>query len=263
VTGCPGRVHVFDLKYGKGIEVEVENNPQLLYYALCAYSKQIGAIEVVLTIIQPRISGKTIKSITYTHKEMMDFAEKLRLAVNAVDEEPQQYNPGPKQCQWCAGSAICPAKARNFQALTNIEAETPLTVIEQKVEDLTIEQLGQIYTNKKMLEKWLGDVEKHVTRLMRDGTKVPGTKMVRQKKNRVIQNPTQAAKTLKKAGFKEKDFMTKPKILSPAKLEGIGIPEAIVASIAFKPEGDLVIAPLSDNRQDEKILMKPKTKGNK
>lgn len=51
-------VHVFDFKYGKGVQVDAEQNPQMLLYALGAYAayKMLYPIEqICMTIVQPRI----------------------------------------------------------------------------------------------------------------------------------------------------------------------------------------------------------------
>ena len=54
-----GIMDVMDLKYGKGIQVEAENNPQLKLYALGAlreYELMYDIHTVRLTIIQPRLN---------------------------------------------------------------------------------------------------------------------------------------------------------------------------------------------------------------
>ena len=51
-------VHVFDFKYGKGVQVDAEQNPQMMLYALGAYNtyKMLYPItNIQMTIIQPRI----------------------------------------------------------------------------------------------------------------------------------------------------------------------------------------------------------------
>lgn len=61
-------LHIVDLKYGKGVIVEVEENAQELYYALACYEtfEEIAADvrEIRLVIVQPRIDGARTKEWT-------------------------------------------------------------------------------------------------------------------------------------------------------------------------------------------------------
>lgn len=56
-----GVLHIIDFKYGKGVPVSAEGNPQLSLYALGAYEayKILYPIErIELHIVQPRISDE-------------------------------------------------------------------------------------------------------------------------------------------------------------------------------------------------------------
>ena len=50
-------LHIIDFKYGRGVLVEAENNPQMMLYALGAlhvYDSLYDITEVAMTVYQPR-----------------------------------------------------------------------------------------------------------------------------------------------------------------------------------------------------------------
>jgi len=80
-----GHLEIIDYKHGEGKYVEVENNLQLLYYALGAYhnfKKQISNISfysITLTIVQPRFKGADpIRSWEIDEKTLLEFEDTLR-----------------------------------------------------------------------------------------------------------------------------------------------------------------------------------------
>ena len=69
-------LYVIDFKYGKGVPVSAEGNPQLSLYALGAYEayKILYPItEVQLAIVQPRLDS--ISEWGCTVEELLEFGE--------------------------------------------------------------------------------------------------------------------------------------------------------------------------------------------
>jgi hypothetical protein len=251
-SAAEGTLYVFDLKYGKGLEVETEDNPQLLYYALGGWNT-CYANKVCLSIVQPRIEGETIKRVNYSADYMLNFTDKLREAVKRVEEQKTTYIPGEKQCQWCLAASICPEKIKQFSSVTTIEPHYELTESNlPNIDNLTIMELSTIYNNSKMLKKWLDDVKDMCTELLKKGENVPKCKLVEQRKNRVFANPKDAEAELRANGFKVKDIKTS-KLKSPAQLEKLGVDKKLINELTFTPKGDLVIANQSDRRKPIKI----------
>jgi hypothetical protein len=246
-------LYVFDLKYGAGVEVDVEENPQLMYYALAGWSTCF-ANTVKLTIVQPRVDNSR-KSITYTALEMDKFADQLTKAIDHVDEDPERYIPGPKQCRWCNASAVCPAQARAFGAITNIE---PKAVLGQDAlplpATLTNSQAGIIFANSPQLKKWLDDVSAHVRNLCLNGEDIQDAKIVEQSKNRVYKNPKDAEAAVRKAGHLVKDIMVS-KLKSPAQLQKAGVTRKLIDSLTITPKGAMVVVPITDKRPAVKLQL--------
>ena len=69
-------IEVIDLKYGKGVPVSAENNPQLKIYALGALSAVDGLVEpkkVKMVIYQPRLDN--ISVVEMPVKELLKWAK--------------------------------------------------------------------------------------------------------------------------------------------------------------------------------------------
>ena len=74
-------LHVIDFKFGKGVPVSVENNPQLKLYGLGALKKygllyQITDVE--LTIFQPRAAGDTVKEWSIPADKLIEWGENIK-----------------------------------------------------------------------------------------------------------------------------------------------------------------------------------------
>lgn len=111
-----------DLKYGRGVQVYAEKNPQLMLYALGALD-EFGLLyefdTVRLVIHQPRLDH--LDEWTCSVEELREF-EKVALAAGRLALEVHEsgvlgqgehyltyLQPGDKQCQFCKAKGDCPA----------------------------------------------------------------------------------------------------------------------------------------------------------
>jgi hypothetical protein len=256
-------LYVFDLKYGKGKSVDVEGNRQLMYYALGAREQFVTPPrEICMTIVQPRIEGEQIKSTWYTNQDLDTFEKELKLALFEVDQNPDFCNPSQDACQWCNAKAICPALKDQFELITGT-APTALDPELPNVDIMTNDELAIIFANMSVLTGWLKAVHTRCFQKAKDGMPVPGTKLVEQRKNRVVRNQKEAIKFLQRKRYKGKrlkldDIMEPRKLKSPAKLEAMKkIPKEDIEVIAFKPEGQIVLAKDTDKRETKRVGMDP------
>ena len=87
------RMHVIDLKYGQGVLVESEENPQMMLYALGAldlFGDLYNFEEVSLTIFQPRRDNISTWNTTVSHlREWAD--ESVIIYAGAVTSAMQAY----------------------------------------------------------------------------------------------------------------------------------------------------------------------------
>lgn len=123
---------VVDLKYGTGIQVSAENNPQLMHYGLAAMLEyeQLAKWKTVRGIIsQPRRDH--VSEAVYTRKELLAFGKRAKAAakehrriggLQAVDLWGWgKLKAGKKTCRWCVRKKTCPENARFQLAETQVE----------------------------------------------------------------------------------------------------------------------------------------------
>lgn len=191
----PGRdvLHVADFKYGRGIVVEAENNPQLLAYGLGAVSSLLDQYwrqrlqEIQLHVVQPRLGDAGLKTWTLTLDELETWArETLMPVVHALvdlsipDDTP--LNPGT-WCQFCPVRVECPALHAQSQAM----AKQAFAQNANALPLLTNEDLGRILTQADMVEPWLEEVRNLALDRLKFGGDIPGWKMVAKRGHRVWQ----------------------------------------------------------------------------
>lgn len=107
-------LHVVDFKYGKGVTVEADENPQLLLYAAGAarrhHNQKIRKLTV--HIVQPRaphVKGP-VREYEIDLIDLFEFEHELAKAAAATDAPDAMLVPGP----WCHDTfcklqAVCPA----------------------------------------------------------------------------------------------------------------------------------------------------------
>lgn len=108
---------VGDLKYGRGVQVWAEENPQLMLYGLGAVD-EFGLLydfdRVRLVIFQPRLDH-----IDYWECSVADLREFEKTAyyagvdamglADAPEHAAKYLSPGDKQCKFCKAKGNCPA----------------------------------------------------------------------------------------------------------------------------------------------------------
>lgn len=108
------KLHVVDFKFGRGVAVEAEGNPQMRLYALGAlerYRLIYGVDTVCMTIVQPR-NGGVSHAEPMAVPALLAWAEtyvKPRAALAAKGEG--DFAPG-EWCRFCKAKAICRARGQ-------------------------------------------------------------------------------------------------------------------------------------------------------
>jgi hypothetical protein len=242
-------LHVIDLKYGKGVPVYAEENPQGMLYALGALSERDSFQKFKLVVIhvhQPRLEHVSTWEITPRHVyEWADFAKvcaKLCTSPNA------ERIPGEYQCQWCNAKARCSALAvRTENALmkefNELELSTPAPP-----ENLRDVDLRFILNNKPLIINWLNAVEAHVKERVLNGEGFDGFKIVRGRSNRKWSDEKEAEKILKKL-LKDKAY-SKKLLTAPAAEKVLGKEnKGEISHLIVKPEGAPTLVADTDNRE--------------
>tara|TARA_R110000751_G_scaffold135849_2_gene238788 strand:- start:1193 stop:2224 length:1032 start_codon:yes stop_codon:yes gene_type:complete len=222
-------LHVFDLKYGKGVKVWATKNSQGRIYAIGAlleFDRDKEIKNVVIHIGQPRLNHFHTEELTT--KELKAYAEIVKKAAKATEDPNAPAIPGELQCRWCKASSECKA-LRNF---TN-------KIVGDEFEDLdadllNMEELSEILSHKKLIGKFLDDVEERVTEFLVKGKDVPGFQTGYSKTNRKWDDDAEEFLT-KELG---KDAWQKI-LITLGKAEKL-LGKEIVADHTVKPQGKII-----------------------
>lgn len=239
-------LHVVDLKYGKGVRVEVKDNLQAIIYAWGAgrgifKSTQEFPQLITLHIFQPRINN--VSSHTYTLDEIAPFIDRIRKGAEAALQPGAARVPGEKQCQWCKAKPTCPELGR-FVDDTVTHAFPDLT-------GMTNTAVAEAMARVDVVKAWVGAVEAKCHEMLSHGLEVPGFKLVAGRSLRKWgQKEDAVLAALKKRKLLVRDLVEQ-KLKTVAQLEkslGREVFANKVADLVIKPEGKPTVAKAEDGR---------------
>jgi len=216
------RLHIIDLKYGRGL-VEAVDNTQLIIYVISALDEfefmfDIESVEI--HIGQPR--RQNFDSQVLTLEELEEWREKITEVVSRIDSgeayKEKEFGPSDKACQWCPLAGECRAQAEDiFKDLDmDLELSERSNVI-QLADRLTPEDISKILGRQKEIESFLKKVHALATDMASRGEKVPGYKLVGTLTNRFWNDQEGVEKLL--AQKLKKDERYPSKFISPAQAE--------------------------------------------
>lgn len=253
-------LHVIDFKYGKGVPVKAEGNPQMALYGLGAYNEygMLFDIENIhFHIVQPRIPNNS--KWTTTLKELLDWGNlfvkpQAALAFKGGGNlRPADYCSGDtvNYCKegFCRAYGRCRATADKNLALIK-DALEPVTGEIRKPPLLSNKEVGQILKKAQFLKDWVGKLESYALNTLVKGEAVPGWKIVEGRSNRELDNADATFEELLKAGYEEAVlYNKKPVPLGELeKLVSREDREAILEKHIIKPQGAPRLAPEDDKR---------------
>ena len=233
-------IHIFDLKYGKGVPVTAEKNPQGMLYALGTYLEQsaIDEIEkIVIHIIQPRI--KNTSSFEISSEDLLEWAESIKGIAQKAYEGSNEFHVG-EHCGFCKANGNCRKQAEKYM---NIEVIDPAL--------LTDEEIGEGLAKVKELSKWAKKFEDYALVRAQNGGNVKGWKLVAGRGgNRTFTDKAVAAQLLEEVGL-DREEIYKTELISVTaaeKLLGEETLYKIAGNYIQKPEGKPTLATLDDKR---------------
>lgn len=241
-------LYVCDFKYGKGVVVDVEENPQLMTYAVGATRRfhNRGVKTVTLAIIQPRAMGKSVKTWQTTADAILAFEDKLRQAVEIALSENPPFKAG-EWCKFCKAAAICPALREHNLNIARQEFEGTM-----KVTDMTPAQLAKVLDEAETIKLWLKRVEEYAHEQALAGNTPDGYKLVPKRAIRKWKDETQVPSVLGMVfGLSNEDIYSEPKLKSPAMIEkAVGKKNAAaLEDLVVKDSSGMVLAKMEDERK--------------
>ncbi len=242
VIVADGVLTVVDFKYGVGVLVDAEDNPQMRCYALGAldaYGYLYDVTTVRMCIFQPRRDNISISEMPVS--ALMEWAEaelapKARKAYNG-EGEPVAGD----HCIFCAAKAVCRARAEMNLELAEYEME--------EADKLEPSEIAAILPKIDGLVAWVSDVKEYALKQALVGVKYPGFKVVEGRSVRKYTDDNAAAKAVMDAGFDpyERKVMG---VTAMTKALGKKRFDEILSGLICKPPGKPVLAPESDKRPE-------------
>jgi RecB family exonuclease len=227
-------VRIIDLKFGKGVQVDAEKNPQPLLYALGVFN-DFGWLADVdqfeMHIVQPRLDHISVSIIS--RGELMKFGELASMAAELALRDDAPRVPGDKQCRFCKAKATCPA-------LYSMTANAIMSEFEdldlKPTNTLNDDQLRRALEAKPLIEAWLSSVEQLIMQRIAEGGEFPGFKIVEGRSLRQWKDDERLVVTLERM-LGERAYAKK--MISPAQAEKLlgRNNKAALADFIVKPRG--------------------------
>lgn len=245
--GSSGELHVFDLKDGANI-VSAEDNLQLGYYAIgCIHENKLTPESVHLHIVQPRMDNYS--KWEASHEWLDELAVKLKLAVEHVDANPDEFVPGD-HCKYC-NKRMCPRWAEDVTGALVMMDKDP--VLDLFGKELSVDQVVELLSHKDTVNQCFKDAETLLKRLAENGTPIPGMKLVDSLGNREWADPEKVMKKQRAWGLKKADMFDEPKLRSPTQMAKAGVDKAEIDALVVRQSRGLKLVP--ESAKGEPVLL--------
>lgn len=269
---------VVDFKYGRGVEVDAESNPQMSLYglgALQAYQGLVADFERVrLAISQPRVKRAPSEWDCSVEELEAWGRSTARSAVNTcknasvwVGDDNGEFEaiflrPAEKACKFCKAKATCPAlRSEVAKVAFDASPASPDDFADQAVAKPGAEGytdaawVAACLSQVDLIEDWCKAIRAEAERRLFAGEQVPGFKVVQGKKgNRQWADAKVAEETLKVMRVKLED-MYDFKLISPTTAEKLHKAGTIgprqwpkLKELITQNDGKPHVAPDSDSR---------------
>lgn len=219
------RAVVLDWKFGDGVAVEVEDNPQLMFYAAASMRTEKakwafeGVEEIEMVIVQP----PAVKRWVTTPARVAEFEREL---VNAVKQAKQPDAPikTGDHCRWCTAKPICPQMTGAVDR-----------ALQASIQAIDAPMIGAYLANADLLEDWIKDLRALAHQMLDSGASVPGYKLVAKRGTRQWTDDKKAADALVEMGVEP---YKEPELVSPAQAEKelkkrkLTLPDDLVVSVS-------------------------------
>ena len=235
-----GILHVIDLKYGRGVKVDAEENDQLRIYALGAL-EMFGFLYPIhtirMSIFQPRLANCCTWEVS--REEIEKWATLvLKPAADLAWCGKGDYKAG-SHCQFCKAKAECRERANANMAIAAYDFTEPAL--------LKNDEIALILSKIDELVAWASDVKDFALAEALKGVRFDGWKVVEGRSNRKYADEAAVTEAVKRIGLDPYEH----KILgvtAMATLLGKKRFEETVSVFVEKPQGKPVLVPVTDKR---------------
>lgn len=237
-----GRLHIIDFKYGQGVLVEAEENPQMKLYALGAlreFGEKYQIKKVKMTIFQPRRENVSTWEITVAR--LKRWAEKdLRPKAERAFKGEGEYCPG-EWCLFCKAAIKCRARAEEKLRLAQSEFKLPPLLTDAEIEDV-LAKLPDI-------KKWAEEIQEYALQAALAGKQWRGFKLVEGRSVRKYADEDAVIKAAQSAGYTDIFKKTLLTITEMERLMGKQEFAKILGGLVVNPAGKPTLVADTDKRE--------------
>lgn len=239
-----------DLKMGKGVVVEIEHNPQLMYYAfglIDGLERSEGVVldddlPVDIGIVQPRVEWREpIRTWQTTVGEIKAWVNSELVPAMLATEFDDRLTPGD-WCRFCPAKLVCPLLTALFKAAAVANPK--------HIPNLNDQTLGLNWQLVAAVKHYTNALEKEALARAQRGHQIEGAKLVWQQSWRVWSSAESQQVVIERYG--EQAFEPK-KLKSPAEIDKLPGGKALTKAHAHHPRKGYTLAPLTDKREAVKV----------
>jgi hypothetical protein len=236
------RLHIVDFKYGMGVLVDAEDNPQMKLYALGAleiYDSLYDIKEISMTIFQPR--RENVSTWTVPVEELKAWAEEeLKPKAAKAYQGEGEYMPG-QWCTFCRASSRCRARADENLKLAQMEFKMPPLLTDSEIEE--------VLSILPDLTKWANEITAYATdAAVNHGKEWQGFKVVEGRSVRKYKDENAVAEKAVAGGYKDIYRKSLIPLTEMQKLMGKSKFEELLGDLIYKPPGKPTLVQNSDKR---------------
>ena len=237
-----GKIHIVDLKYGKGVRVDAVGNPQLRLYALGMLEMldMVYDVETVrMTIYQPRLYN--ISTDCISAEDLRTWGRETVMPAARLTEQDDAPFMAGDWCQFCPAKKTCRTRSERYLKLQDFRDQHTLSDSE----------IGAVLQQATDLEKWISDLREAAQEAIMEGGKIPGWKLVEVRSIRKFTaGEADIVAAAERAGY-QKPMLFESRMLSLSAIEKMMGKKAfseILGPYTEKPPGAPTLVPESDKR---------------
>ena len=235
-------LQIIDFKYGQGVLVEAEKNPQLALYALGAlhaFDTLYEFSEVAVTIFQPRRSNVATWHVSVA--DLQTWAEEVVRPTAKLASKGEGSFAAGSWCRFCKIAPTCRTRAEKNLELAKLEFAPP--------PQLSDAEIAQVLTKLPELKRWASDVESYALSLaVNQGKTWSGFKLVEGRSIRKYVDETKVVETAQAAGINDIFEQKLKTITALEKQLGKKRFGQLLGDLVIKPPGKPALVPETDRR---------------